>query len=187
MKTTKEWFESLDEKYREKALKNMTSPESVHASLLGAISNGFDWVKSVEGTEFWKKAFIQIRDGVYEEPEQVNLDSNTPEIRESQKIEFSSLVGDTEEFEEDLFFDDLTEEDLLEYENLINTEENLFVEEQIENYPIVDENIQENSSEEDDDDDEQEDSLDDEPFVRVPPIASMQFNSLDQLNFSIKK
>ena len=52
MKTTKEWFETLDEEYRDKALKNMTSPSSKHFSLLGAISNGFDWENSIEGLNY---------------------------------------------------------------------------------------------------------------------------------------
>lgn len=65
MKTTEEWYETLNEKYRERALKNMTSPRSKHHSLLGAISNGFDWNKSTEGSEFWIQAFREIRSGVY--------------------------------------------------------------------------------------------------------------------------
>jgi len=67
MKTTKEWFETLDEEYRDKALKNMTSPNTKHFSLLGAISNGFDWKNSLEGLNYWKKVFREIKTGVKQE------------------------------------------------------------------------------------------------------------------------
>jgi len=67
MKTTKEWFETLDKQYRDKALKNMTSPNTKHFSLLGAISNGFDWKNSIEGLNYWKKVFREIKTGVKQE------------------------------------------------------------------------------------------------------------------------
>ena len=67
MKTTKEWFETLDKEYRDNALKNMTSPNTKHFSLLGAISNGFDWKNSKEGLNYWKKVFREIKTGVKQE------------------------------------------------------------------------------------------------------------------------
>jgi len=79
MKTTKEWFETLDEKYKDKALKNMTAPLSKHHSLLGAISNGFDWNKSQEGIDYWKQVFREIRFGITPVEEE-----KTPQVIESK-------------------------------------------------------------------------------------------------------
>ena len=88
MKTTKEWFETLDEKYREKALKNMTSPTAKHFSLLGAISNGFDWNRSQEGTEYWTKVFREIKTGVPFQDEKPEVDQvlNTEEVKVSKEV-----------------------------------------------------------------------------------------------------
>lgn len=98
MKTTEEWFETLNEKYREKALKNMTSPKAKHQSLLGAISNGFDWNKSFEGSDFWMQAFREVRSGVYapvETNEEMDLEV-VPETEntksESQKSKKETII-----------------------------------------------------------------------------------------------
>lgn len=95
MKTTKEWFETLDEEYRDKALKNMTSPEAKHFSLLGAISNGFDWNNSIEGSQFWTRVFKEIKTGVKETYEVVP--NTTPQIinevpKESKPIVLESFT-----------------------------------------------------------------------------------------------
>ena len=92
MKTTEEWYGTLNEKYRERALKNMTNPKAKHHSLLGAISNGFDWNRSVEGSEFWIQAFREIRSGVYEPVEE----SKVLETVEVTKTEISApkLIDD---------------------------------------------------------------------------------------------
>jgi hypothetical protein len=90
MKTTKEWFETLDEEYRDKALKNMTSPNAKHFSLLGAISNGFNWKNSLEGSNYWKKVFREIKTGVKQDDELIE-DSTTQTTIQSQ-IEKPSLI-----------------------------------------------------------------------------------------------
>lgn len=63
MKNTKEWFESLDEKYKTKALKNMTRSEDLHSTLAGAISNGFVWKDTPEGHDFWNSVFRELMYG----------------------------------------------------------------------------------------------------------------------------
>ena len=90
METTEEWYETLNEKYRERALKNMTSPKAKHHSLLGAISNGFDWNKSLEGSEFWMQAFREVRSGVYEAVEEIKV-METAEVTKTEISEPKSL------------------------------------------------------------------------------------------------
>jgi len=90
MKTTEEWYETLNEKYRERALKNMTNPKAKHHSLLGAISNGFDWNKSLEGSEFWMQAFREVRSGVYEPVEEIKV-METVEVTKTEISEPKSL------------------------------------------------------------------------------------------------
>ena len=90
MKTTEEWYETLNEKYRERALKNMTNPKAKHHSLLGAISNGFDWNKSLEGSEFWMQAFREVRSGVYEPVEEIKV-METAEVTKTEISEPKSL------------------------------------------------------------------------------------------------
>jgi len=59
MKTTKEWFETLDERIREKALKNMTKPDDQHPNIVSALANGFNWNTSPEGIDYWNKALVR--------------------------------------------------------------------------------------------------------------------------------
>ena len=68
MKTTEEWFNQLNEAYKDKALKNMTSPKAEHFSLAGAISNGFNWNDTPEGKDYWNGVFREIMYGEKFEP-----------------------------------------------------------------------------------------------------------------------
>jgi hypothetical protein len=70
MKTTEEWFNQLNEAYKDKALKNMTSPKAEHFSLAGAISNGFNWNDTPEGKDYWNGVFREIMYGEKFEPVQ---------------------------------------------------------------------------------------------------------------------
>jgi hypothetical protein len=103
MKTTKEWFETLDEEYRDKALKNMTSPNTKHFSLLGAISNGFDWKNSIEGLNYWKKVFREIKTGVKQEDDLLE-DEIQPTTQIETKVnlvqEYKSQVSQQIQLEE---------------------------------------------------------------------------------------
>lgn len=88
MKKTKEWFETLDKKYRDKALKNMTRADDLHSTLAGAISNGFTWDETPEGHDFWNSVFRELMWGKKFEV----TESKTNEIiNETPKIE--SVVG----------------------------------------------------------------------------------------------
>jgi len=60
MKKTKEWLETLDKKYRDKALKNMTKADDLHSTLAGAVSNGFVWDDTPEGHDFWNGVFREL-------------------------------------------------------------------------------------------------------------------------------
>ena len=68
MKTTEEWFNELNEAYKDKALKNMTYPKAEHFSLAGAISNGFSWNDTPEGKDYWNGVFREIMYGEKFEP-----------------------------------------------------------------------------------------------------------------------
>jgi hypothetical protein len=68
MKTTEEWFNQLNEAYKDKALKNMTDPKSEHYTLAGAISNGFVWSDTPEGKDYWNGVFREVMYGEKFEP-----------------------------------------------------------------------------------------------------------------------
>jgi len=68
MKTTEEWFNQLNEAYKDKALKNMTDPNSEHYTLAGAISNGFVWSDTPEGKDYWNGVFREVMYGEKFEP-----------------------------------------------------------------------------------------------------------------------
>lgn len=68
MKTTEEWFNELNEAYKDKALKNMIDSKSEHYSLAGAISNGFVWGDTPEGKDYWNGVFREVMYGEKFEP-----------------------------------------------------------------------------------------------------------------------
>lgn len=62
MKTFIEWFEELPPGYRERAIKRykekpMFRREPYSLSLSVALFNGFEWRKTKEGHNFWKKIY----------------------------------------------------------------------------------------------------------------------------------
>jgi hypothetical protein len=96
MKTTEEWFNSLKEDYRAKALNNMKNPKAEHFSLAGAISNGFDWKETPEGKDYWNSVFREIMYGEKFEqnltiqPTNKIVESDLIEVRDtSQKVNVS--------------------------------------------------------------------------------------------------
>ena len=68
MKTTEEWFNELNEAYKDKALKNMIDSKAEHYSLAGAISNGFVWGDTPEGKDYWNGVFREVMYGEKFEP-----------------------------------------------------------------------------------------------------------------------
>ena len=68
MKTTEEWFNELNEVYKDKALKNMADPKAEHYTLAGAISNGFTWSNTPEGKDYWNGVFREVMYGEKFEP-----------------------------------------------------------------------------------------------------------------------
>jgi hypothetical protein len=68
MKTTEEWFNELNEAYKDKALKNMTDAKAEHYTLAGAISNGFSWNDTPEGKDYWNGVFREVMYGEKFEP-----------------------------------------------------------------------------------------------------------------------
>jgi len=105
MKTTEEWFNQLDEAYKEKALKNMLHPTDLHYSLQGAISNGFIWEETPEGKEYWNGVFREVMYGEKFEPsliikpkdsviesEIIEVENDTTEITEVEKVDQQKKV-----------------------------------------------------------------------------------------------
>ncbi len=98
MKTTEEWFNQLNEAYKDKALKNMTDPKSEHYTLAGAISNGFVWNDTPEGKDYWNGVFREVMYGEKFEPKDSVIESNLIEVKNlSKKKKSKSLFEDFED------------------------------------------------------------------------------------------
>ena len=99
MKTTEEWFNELNEAYKDKALKNMTDPKAEHYTLAGAISNGFTWNDTPEGKDYWNGVFREV---MYGEKFETSLTIEQKDsIIESSLIEVPKKEKSVK-FEEDL-------------------------------------------------------------------------------------
>jgi hypothetical protein len=97
MKTTEEWFNELNEAYKDKALKNMTDPKSEHYTLAGAISNGFSWNDTPEGKDYWNGVFREVMYGEKFEPKDSIIESGLIEVKNlSKKKKSKSLFEDFE-------------------------------------------------------------------------------------------
>ena len=91
MKKTKEWLETLDKKYRDKALKNMTKADDLHSTLAGAVSNGFVWDDTPEGHDFWNGVFRELMWGKKFE---VTDKTKSDEIVKWKSVHDSTIVYD---------------------------------------------------------------------------------------------
>jgi hypothetical protein len=108
MKTTEEWFNELNEAYKDKALKNMTDPKAEHYTLAGAVSNGFVWSETPEGKDYWNGVFREVMYG--EKFETVLTIESKDSVIESVLVEVpkkkkSVKSQDTEEKSKNLFED----------------------------------------------------------------------------------
>ena len=97
MKTTEEWFNQLNEAYKDKALKNMTDAKAEHYSLAGAISNGFVWLDTPEGKDYWNGVFREVMYGEKFEPKDSVIESSIIEFKNpSKKKKSKNLFEDFE-------------------------------------------------------------------------------------------
>ena len=97
MKTTEEWFNQLNEAFKDKALKNMTDPKDEHYSLAGAISNGFVWNDTPEGKDYWNGVFREVMYGEKFEPKDSVIESSLIEVKNlSKKKKSKNLFEDFE-------------------------------------------------------------------------------------------
>jgi hypothetical protein len=97
MKTTEEWFNQLNEAYKDKALKNMTDAKAEHYSLAGAISNGFVWSDTPEGKDYWNGVFREVMYGEKFEPKDSVIESSIIEFKNlSKKKKSKNLFEDFE-------------------------------------------------------------------------------------------
>jgi hypothetical protein len=85
MKTTEEWFNQLNEAYKDKALKNMTDPKAEHYTLAGAVSNGFVWSETPEGKDYWNGVFREVMYGEKFEPKSDIVESTLVEVPKKKK------------------------------------------------------------------------------------------------------
>jgi hypothetical protein len=91
MKTTEEWFNQLNEAYKEKALKNMKDSKAEHYTLAGAISNGFVWSETPEGKDYWNGVFREVMYGekfelvLTIEPKDSIIESDLVEVPKKKK------------------------------------------------------------------------------------------------------
>jgi hypothetical protein len=91
MKTTEEWFNQLNEAYKEKALENMKDSKAEHYTLAGAISNGFVWSETPEGKDYWNGVFREVMYGekfelvLTIEPKDSIIESDLVEVPKKKK------------------------------------------------------------------------------------------------------
>jgi len=108
MKKTEEWFNELNEAYKDKALKNMIDPSAEHFTLAGAISNGFVWSDTPEGKDYWNGVFREVMYGekfepvLTIEPKDSVIESGLVEVPKKKK---SVKSEDIEEKSKNLFED----------------------------------------------------------------------------------
>lgn len=115
MKTTLEWFNELNDKYKENALRNMINPDHEHYSLAGAVSNGFVWENTPEGKSYWNGVFREIMYGEKFEPNTTNQisvvkSSNDVLISPSKKTQKSKNKESENVITNDQIFDNQIKE-----------------------------------------------------------------------------
>ena len=67
-KTIIEWFEQLPDGYRERAINNARTRAWKCESIADALNDGFDWLSSPEGYDFWDAVYMHYIDSISANP-----------------------------------------------------------------------------------------------------------------------
>lgn len=74
MKTISEWFETLHEPVRSKALKNYDGRVEKTADLKAAIYEAFSWHDTPEGFQYWMDRYTEVAESNLPKPYDPNKD-----------------------------------------------------------------------------------------------------------------